>query len=202
MWRVTYNQWPVVCSSLIDVGNALSVMDIDERAFRGCEELLKIKLNNVKSIGERAFEMCEKLTVEGLENVEKIGECAFSGVPFSHRIVTPPLLTIVERSTYYSTDCTAVEITENIRGIHNSAFASNEQNKKVHIESRYIAIANNALKYNSALQQITITQNNYCIVLYKSDKYFDELFEHDPIVAHLAGSNLNRCDCFSDRFVA
>ena len=169
------------CSSLIDVGNALSVMDIDERAFRGCEELLQIKLNNVKRIGDRAFELCEKLTVEGLDNVKEIGECAFAGVPFSHRIVTPPLLTIVKRATYLCTDCTAVEITKNIRGIHDSAFAWNKQNKKVHIESRYIAIANNALKYNSALQQITITRNNYCIVLYKSDKYFDELFERDEL---------------------
>ena len=51
--------------------------------------------------------------------------------------------------------------------------------KKVHIESPYLAIANSAFKYNKALQQITITPNNYCIVLYmKSDKYFDELFEH------------------------
>ena len=166
------------CSSLIDVGDALSVMDIDERAFRACEELLKIKLNNVKSIGERAFEMCGKLTVEGLEKVKEIGECAFAGVPFSHRIVTPPLLTIVERATFYCTDCTAVEITENIRGIHNAAFASNKQNKKVHIESRFIAIANNAFKDNNALQQITITPNNHCIVIYKSsDKYFDTLFE-------------------------
>ena len=166
------------CSSLIDVGNALSVTDIDDRAFRTCEELRKIKLNNVKSIGERAFEFCEKLTVEGLENVEKIGECAFAGVPFSHRLVTPPLLTIVERATFHSTDCTAVEITENIRGIHDSAFASNAQNKKVHIESRFIAIANNAFKNNSALQQITITPNNYCVVIYKpSDRYFDTGFK-------------------------
>ena len=121
------------CSNLIKVGEALSVMDIGERAFRGCAELLNIKLDNVKRIGDGAFEFCEKLNVDGLQNVVKIGESAFAGVPFSHRIVTPPLLTIVERATYYSTDCTTVEITENIRGIHDSAFASNEQNKKVHI---------------------------------------------------------------------
>ena len=166
------------CNNLIDIGDALSVIDIDERAFRGCAKLLNIKLDNVKRIGDRAFEFCEKLNVDGLQKVEKIGESAFAGVPFSHRIVTPPLLTIVERATYYSTDCTAVEITENIRGIHDSAFASNEQNKKVHIDSPYLAIANSAFKYNNALQQITITPNNYCIVLYKSDKYFDESCEH------------------------
>ena len=134
------------CSSLTDVGNALSVMDIDEMAFRACKKLLKIKLDNVKTIGDRAFEFCKNLIVEGLQNVEKVGESAFAGVPFPHGIVTPPLLTIVENATYYSTICTAIEITENIRGIHNSAFASNEQNKKVHIESPYLAIANNAFK--------------------------------------------------------
>ena len=57
-------------------------MDIGERAFRGCKELLKIKLDNVKRIGDRAFEFCKNLIVEGLQNVEKVDESAFAGVPF------------------------------------------------------------------------------------------------------------------------
>ena len=97
-------------SNLIDVGDALFVMNIGERAFRGCEKLLKIKLENVKTIGDRAFIFCKNLFVEDLKNVEKVGESAFVGVPFPHGIVTPPLLTIVEGATYCSTDCTAVEI--------------------------------------------------------------------------------------------
>ena len=162
------------CSELMDVGNALSVERVGERAFRGCEELLNIKLDNVKEIDDRAFEFCEKLTIEGLEYVEEIGEAAFAGVQFPHRIVTPPLLTIVKRATYCATNCTAVEVTNNIRGIHDSAFSFNDKNQKMHIESSYIAIANTALKHNEALRQVTITPNNNCIVLYKSDKYFDE----------------------------
>ena len=39
------------CSKLMDVGNILSVERVGERAFRGCEELLNIKLDDVKEIG-------------------------------------------------------------------------------------------------------------------------------------------------------
>ena len=180
------------CSKLVDVGDEIPVIDIGECAFRGCEELRKIKLNNVKDIGERAFEECVNLVVEGMENVVYIGKAAFAGVSYSNGIVTPPLLTYVNPFTYSSTDCIAIEITSNIRGIQHSAFSSNLKNERLRIDSSYIAIANTAFKYNDSLNRITITPNNICIVLYQSDEYFDNCFkEYELTINSKVGSLKN-----------
>ena len=145
------------CSNLFNVGYSLPATTIGENAFRVCSKLLNVRLDNVKTIKDRAFEFCEKLTIEGLKNVEEIGVSAFAGLSFSDGIVTPPLLNVVRRNTYACTDCNFIEITTNIRGIHDSAFSFNIHNKHVKIDSPYIAIANTAFKGNDVLESITMS---------------------------------------------
>ena len=72
--------------------------------------------------------------------------------------MTAPLVKVVKGGTYSNTDCVSVTITENIKGIHESAFSFNETNKVVKIESLNIAIAVDAFKFNDTMRHFMITE--------------------------------------------
>ncbi|MBO6117742.1 MAG: leucine-rich repeat domain-containing protein [Bacteroidales bacterium] len=106
-------------------GISYSVTAIGDRAFYGCESLVKVTMpNSIKSIGQLTFVNCislENLTIPN--SITSIGYKAFENCTSFTKIVLPNNLTTISNSTFYGcSNLTEVTIPNTVTTIEAYAF--------------------------------------------------------------------------------
>lgn len=106
-------------------GRTLTIIRIDDYAFKGCDTLTSVKISDaVADIGSSAFEDCTKLTnVIISESVTTIGDSTFKGCANLSNVNIPESTTTIGNSTFEGCiNLTNVNIPESVTTVGNSAF--------------------------------------------------------------------------------
>ena len=108
--------------NIVEVTLPESVKQINNSAFKGCENLKKINLERVKTIGEQAFEGCEALDDVTL-SCEAIPQSAFGGCYKLKKVTLHNTVEICD-SAFYACAIQSIEFPSSLHTIGESAFKS------------------------------------------------------------------------------
>ena len=151
------NEKPVV-----DITIPSKINHIKEGAFRGCETMTSLNLQNgMKSIGDDAFGGCSNLqSVVFPSSINKIGSSAFRACKSLQEFTLPSKLTTVNCSTF--SDCTGLKLinfSPTLEIIDNQAFADCTGLTKLKFPSSLLKIGAQSFSDCSDLVEINIPES-------------------------------------------
>lgn len=139
----------------VSLGNCLKV--IEDNAFEGCVELVKLDMpNSLDSIKGGAFASCGFSVVEIPDGVKEIGKYAFSSNRTLNSVKIGKSVTTIERSAF--SECpalTSVTLGENLKFIKTSAFENCTALSNIVLPSSLQVIDSRAF-YNTALVSVSV----------------------------------------------
>ncbi len=140
-----------------------SIINIDNYAFYGCENLKKVNLSNgVVEIGDSAFMDCTALTeFQFPVSVENIGICAFSNCTNLKNIIFLEQRELeIEASAFSNTALERVFLPIGTKSIDNAAFLGCKNLKEILIPNTVTSIKKNAFK-NSSKVTLFVSKGSY-----------------------------------------
>lgn len=139
----------------VSLGNCLKV--IEDNAFEGCVELVKLDMpNSLDSIKGGDFASCGFSVVEIPDGVKEIGKYAFSSNRTLNSVKIGKSVTTIERSAF--SECpalTSVTLGENLKFIKTSAFEHCTALSNIVLPSSLQVIDSRAF-YNTALVSVSV----------------------------------------------
>lgn len=139
----------------VSLGNCLKV--IEDNAFEGCVELVKLDMpNSLDSIKGEAFASCGFSVVEIPDGVKEIGKYAFSSNRTLNSVKIGKSVTSIERQAF--SECpalTSVTLGENLKFIKTSAFENCTALSNIVLPSSLQVIDSRAF-YNTALVSVSV----------------------------------------------
>ena len=139
----------------VSLGNCLKV--IEDNAFEGCVELVKLDMpNSLETIKGWAFAHCGFSVVDISDGVKEIGENAFNSCSTLNSVKIGKSVTTIERSAF--SDCpalTSVTLGENLKYIKTSAFENCKVLSNIILPSSLQVIDSRAF-YNTALVSVSV----------------------------------------------
>lgn len=139
----------------VSLGNCLKV--IEDNAFEGCVELVKLDMpNSLETIKGGAFSSCGFSVVEIADGVKEIGENAFYRSSTLNSVKIGKSVTSIERNAF--SECpalTSVTLGENLKFIKTSAFENCTALSNIVLPSSLQVIDSRAF-YNTALVSVSV----------------------------------------------
>lgn len=139
----------------VSLGNCLKV--IEDNAFEGCVELVKLDMpNSLETIKGGAFASCGFSVVEISDGVKEIGENAFSRSSTLNSVKIGKSVTTIGRRAF--SECpalTSVTLGENLKFIKTSAFENCKALSNIVLPSSLQVIDSRAF-YNTALVSVSV----------------------------------------------
>lgn len=139
----------------VSLGNCLKV--IEDNAFEGCVELVKLGMpNSLETIKGGAFASCGFSVVEISDGVKEIGENAFSRSSTLNSVKIGKSVTTIGRRAF--SECpalTSVTLGENLKFIKTSAFENCKALSNIVLPSSLQVIDSRAF-YNTALVSVSV----------------------------------------------
>ena len=139
----------------VSLGNCLKV--IEDNAFEGCVELVKLGMpNSLETIKGGAFASCGFSVVEIADGVKEIGENAFYRSSTLNSVKIGKSVTSIERNAF--SECpalTSVTLGENLKFIKTSAFEDCTALSNIVLPSSLQVIDSRAF-YNTALVSVSV----------------------------------------------
>lgn len=139
----------------VSLGNCLKV--IEDNAFEGCVELVKLDMpNSLDSIKGGAFASCGFSVVEIPDGVKEIGKYAFSSNRTLNSVKIGKSVTSIERQAFSQCPAlTSVTLGENLKFIKTSAFENCTALSNIVLPSSLQVIDSRAF-YNTALVSVSV----------------------------------------------
>ena len=188
----------VIPESIIYMGQAYSVTDIDKGAFADCKNMTSIEIpNTVTSIGSNAFSCCSSLTSVTIPNgVTSIESGMFYMCSSLASVTIPHSVTTIGSSAFYGCSSLAsIFIPSSVTKIENYAFSSSAVAKTLVIEDSDVPLKLTGSNYfaGSSLDSVYIGRNlNYDdSPLADCKSRFAVMF--GPFVTEIGEKLFNRC---------
>lgn len=139
----------------VSLGNCLKV--IEDNAFEGCVELVKLDMpNSLETIKGGAFSSCGFSVVEIADGVKEIGENAFYRSSTLNSVKIGKSVTSIERKAFSQCPAlTSVTLGENLKFIKTSAFENCTALSNIVLPSSLQVIDSRAF-YNTALVSVSV----------------------------------------------
>ena len=139
----------------VSLGNCLKV--IEDNAFEGCVELVKLDMpNSLETIKGGAFSSCGFSVVEIADGVKEIGENAFNSNSTLNSVKIGKSVTSIERKAFSQCPAlTSVTLGENLKFIKTSAFENCTALSNIVLPSSLQVIDSRAF-YNTALVSVSV----------------------------------------------
>lgn len=139
----------------VSLGNCLKV--IEDNAFEGCVELVKLDMpNSLEIIKGGAFSSCGFSVVEIADGVKEIGENAFYRSSTLNSVKIGKSVTSIERNAFSQCPAlTSVTLGENLKFIKTSAFENCTALSNIVLPSSLQVIDSRAF-YNTALVSVSV----------------------------------------------
>jgi len=182
----------VIPESIIYMGQAYSVTDIDKGAFAYCKNMTSIEIpNTVTSIGSKAFKECSSLTSIIIPNgVTSIGSEAFMWCSSLTSVTIPNGVTSIESGMFYMCSSLAsVTIPHSVTTIGSSAFYGCSSLASIFIPSSVTKIENYAFSSSAVAKTLVIEDSDVPLKLTGSN-----YFAGSSLDSVYIGRNLNYDD--------
>lgn len=140
-------------------GQNYAVKSIEDSAFEGCDELIRMDLNiGLTHIGKSAFRNCTKITgIFMKENIISIGNYAFENCSSLMMNSLPPQITSLGTGTFRN--CSSIRqmtISNNVTSIGDEAFYGCSSLININIPNNVLSIGNSAFEECTSLNSLLI----------------------------------------------
>lgn len=151
-------------------GHNLSVVGIDESAFKDCSDLISIDLpNTIEDIGSNAFSGCSSLASISLpDSMTSIGSSSFEGCSSLIAVKLPNSITSIPSASFKGClSLVSIELPCGITTIGNGAFSGCASLSSIELPSNLMSIGDSAFKGCTSLTSIELPSDLTSIGKYK-----------------------------------